>query len=122
MNRTMSIVLSVCCLAVLPTVGVSAATDDAATARVVEELGLRESAVAQRDRPGWSKPQKVLLMGADAARVAWMQEVAPGVKLVAAPDRATAARGTRAANAALVVQCLIGYQCVGTMGRAEDPA
>lgn len=105
MNRKILIVLSVCCLAAFSTLGVSAATDDAATARVIEELGLRESAVAQRDRPGWSKPQKVLLMGADAARVAWMQEVAPGVTLVAAPDHATAAR--EAANAdALIGECV----------------
>ena len=68
MKRTKLLALSVCCLAVLRTLGASAASDDAATARVIEELGLRESAVAQRDRPGWSKPQKVLLMGADAAR------------------------------------------------------
>ena len=62
---------------------------------------MRESAVALRDRPGWSPPRKVVLMGADSARVAWMQEVAPGVKLVAAPDAATAAREAADADAVI---------------------
>ena len=101
----MLIVLCVCCLGVLPALDVCAATEDAATARVIEELGLRESAVAVRDRPGWSKPRKVLLMDADAARVAWMQEVAPGVTLVPAPDRATASREAVDADA-LIGECV----------------
>lgn len=105
MYRTILIALSVCGLAVLPTLGLSATVDDAATARVIEELGLRESAVAQRDRPGWSKPRKVLLMGADAARVAWMQEAAPGVTLVSASDRATASREAADADA-LIGECV----------------
>lgn len=108
MKRPMLTALCVGCLGLLPVLSVSAANDDAATARVVEELGLRESAVAQRDRAGWSKPRKVVLMGADAARVAWMQEVAPGVTLVPAPDSATAAREATNADA------LIG-ECVGAV-------
>lgn len=105
MKPSMLTVLCVGCLGLLPAQSVSAANDDAATARVIEELGLRESAVAQRDRAGWSKPRRVVLVGADAARVAWMQEVAPGVTLVPAPDSATAAR--EAANAdALIGECV----------------
>jgi phosphoglycerate dehydrogenase-like enzyme len=75
------------------------------TARLVAELGLRESAVALRDRPGWTPPKKVVLMGADAARVAWMQPAAPGVTLVAAPDRAAAVREASDADA-LVGECV----------------
>jgi phosphoglycerate dehydrogenase-like enzyme len=105
MKRTTLIALSVYCLGLLPAEGVAAANDDAATARVVEELGLRESAVALRDRPGWSKPRKVVVMGADAARVTWMQEAAPGVTLVAAPDRATAVREAADADA-LIGECV----------------
>jgi phosphoglycerate dehydrogenase-like enzyme len=104
-KRSMLFAFCVGCLGLLPALSVLAANDDAATARVIEELGLRESAVAQRDRAGWSKPRRVVLMGADAARVAWMQEVAPGVTLVPAPDSATAAR--EAANAdALIGECV----------------
>jgi phosphoglycerate dehydrogenase-like enzyme len=87
-----------CLFAALP----ARAGDDAAeTARLVAELGLRESAVAMRERPGWSAPRKVLLMGADAARVAWMQEAAPGVTLVGAPDRAAAVREAADADAVI---------------------
>jgi phosphoglycerate dehydrogenase-like enzyme len=74
---------------------------DAETARLVAELGLRESAVAMRDRPGWKKPGKVVLMGADAGRVAWMQAVAPGVTLVAAPERVDAVREAADADAVI---------------------
>ncbi len=76
-----------CFLAALPV-----AAEDAETARLIAELGLRESAVALRDRPGWAPPQKVVLMGADAERAAWMQEAAPGATIVAAADRAAAVR------------------------------
>ncbi|HSC29710.1 MAG TPA: NAD(P)-dependent oxidoreductase, partial [Vicinamibacterales bacterium] len=74
---------------------------DTEVARLVAELGLRESTVAVRDRPGWSAPRKVVLMGADAARVAWMQEVAPGVTLVGAADRAAAVREAIGADAVI---------------------
>jgi phosphoglycerate dehydrogenase-like enzyme len=85
----------------LVTLTVQAAPRDAEIMRLIEELGLRESAVSSRDRPGWSKPRKVVLMGADSTRVAWMQEAAPGVKLVAAPDRATAVREAADADAVI---------------------
>ncbi|HEU5467769.1 MAG TPA: hypothetical protein VFU77_00555, partial [Steroidobacteraceae bacterium] len=69
--------------------------------RLIEELGLEESAVAMRDRPGWAPPKKVVLMGADAARAAWMQDAAPGVTLVAAADRAAAVREAAGADAVI---------------------
>ena len=87
-----------CLIAAFPAVS---AQEDAATARLVEELGLRESATALRERPGWSPPRKVVLMGADAARVAWMQEAAPGVEVVGAADRAAAAREAADADAVI---------------------
>src|SRR5678810_34848 len=79
----------------------AAAGEDAETASLIAELGLHESAVAVRDRPGWAPPKKVVLMGADAARVAWMQSAAPGVKLVAAPERADAVREAADADAVI---------------------
>jgi len=69
-----------------------AAGTDAETAKLVQDLGLRESAVAMRDRPGWAPPRKVVLMGADAAVAAGMREAAPGAIVVAAADRAAAIR------------------------------
>jgi len=85
-----------CLLAALPS-----GAEDAETARLIAELGLRESAVAVRDRPGWAPPGKVVLMGADAARAAWMREAAPGAEVVAAADRAAAAR--EAADADVII-------------------
>jgi phosphoglycerate dehydrogenase-like enzyme len=87
LSRAAALTAWLCLVAPAP---VQASGESDATARLVEELGLRESAVALRDRPDWAPPGKVVLMGADAARVAWMQEAAPGVAIVAAPDRAAA--------------------------------
>ena len=90
-----------------------AADESAETARLVAELGLHESAVALRDRPGWAPPKKVVLMGADAARVAWMQPAAPGVTLVAAADRAAAVRDAADADA-LIGECVAEVIEAGT--------
>jgi phosphoglycerate dehydrogenase-like enzyme len=88
-------------ISVLASVPARAGDESSETAQLVRELGLHESEVAVRDLPGWAPPRKVVLMGADAARVAWMQPVAPGVKLVAAPERADAVR--EAADADVVI-------------------
>jgi phosphoglycerate dehydrogenase-like enzyme len=74
---------------------------DAEVARLVAELGLREAATALRDRPGWAPPRKVVLMGADPQRAAWMEEAAPGVTIVAAADRAAAVREAAGADAVI---------------------
>jgi phosphoglycerate dehydrogenase-like enzyme len=80
------------------------AADDA-SARLIEELGLKESTTALRDRPGWAPPKKVVLMGADASQLAAMQAVAPGVTIVAPPDRAAAVREAADADA-LIGECV----------------
>lgn len=89
-----------CLLASLP-----ARPADDESARLIEELGLKESAVAMRERAGWAPPRKVVLMGADAAQLAAMQAVAPGVTLVAAPDRAAAVREAADADV-LIGECV----------------
>lgn len=78
-----------------------AAPADAETARLIADLGLTESPIAVADRPGWQAPRKVIVMGADAERLAWMQTVAPGVGLVAASDRAEAVREATDADAVI---------------------
>ena len=98
LSRAAALSAWLCLIAPVPA---RASGESDATARLVEELGLHESAVALRDRPGWAPPGKVGLMGADAARVAWMQEAAPGVAIVAAPDRAAAVR--EAADADVII-------------------
>ncbi len=97
--------LSAGCLWLLASPPAAAEGADAATARLVGELRLEESAVALRDRPGWRPPRKVLLMGADAAQAAAMREVAPGVEVVAAPDREAALREAADADA-LIGECV----------------
>ena len=84
--------------------GVTAA-QDTETTRLIAELGLQESATAFAERPGWQPPRKVIVMGADAARLAWMQPAAPGVTLVGAADRAEAARVASDADA-LIGECV----------------
>ncbi len=74
---------------------------DTDTTRLIAELGLQESATALADRPGWKKPGKVVVIGADAERIAWMQPAAPGVKLVGAADRAEAVRLVTDADAVI---------------------
>lgn len=69
----------------------AAAQDETATARLIAELGLRESATAVSERPGWIPPRRVVIPSADAGRLAWMQQAAPGVTLLPAKDRAEAA-------------------------------
>jgi phosphoglycerate dehydrogenase-like enzyme len=104
-TRTRAAALSAGFLWLLAALPAPAAGEDAEVSRLVAELGLRESAVALRDRPGWAPPKKVVLMGADAERVAWMREAAPGVEVVGAPDRAAAAREAADADA-LIGECV----------------
>ncbi|MEX1994808.1 MAG: D-2-hydroxyacid dehydrogenase [Steroidobacteraceae bacterium] len=78
-----------------------AADDDARTARLIAELGLKESPVALVDRPGWVAPRRVVIPAADAGRLAWMQAAAPGVELLPAKDRAEAARLAAGADAVI---------------------
>jgi phosphoglycerate dehydrogenase-like enzyme len=84
---------------------------DAETTRLIAELGLQESAIALADRPGWRAPQKIVVMGADAKRLAWMQSAAPGVTLIGAADRSEAVRLAGDADA------VIG-ECVAEMIQA----
>jgi phosphoglycerate dehydrogenase-like enzyme len=98
---TRAAALSAGCLCLLAALPSPAGEEEAATARLIQELGLRESDVAMRDRPGWAPPRKVVLMGADAARVGWMQEAAAGARIVGAPTRADAVR--EAADADVVI-------------------
>lgn len=76
---------------------------DAETARLIADLGLKESPVALADRPGWQAPHKVVVIDADARRLAWMQPAAPGVRLVGAADRAEAVREAADADAVIGV-------------------
>src|SRR5262245_43051186 len=102
-NRAAGILAA--CLGLLAPLSAHPADEDAATARLVGELGLKESEVAVRDRPGWAPPKKVVLMGADESVAARMREVAPGVTVVAAADRTAAVREATDADV-LIGECV----------------
>ncbi|HTV01716.1 MAG TPA: D-2-hydroxyacid dehydrogenase [Luteitalea sp.] len=74
---------------------------DAQTTRMVAELGLREGETPASALPGWKKPTRVLVRDLPDDRRAWLQEVAPGVELVAASS-VSDARG-RAADVDVVL-------------------
>jgi phosphoglycerate dehydrogenase-like enzyme len=74
---------------------------DADIIRLIAELGLKESATALADRPGWKAPRKVVVIGADAGRQAWLQSAAPGLTVVVARDRAEALRDVGDADAVI---------------------
>ena len=80
-----------------------AQSTDADTTHLIAELGLKESPTAVSDRPGWQAPRKVVVIGADTARLAWMQPAAPGVRLIGASDRAEAVREAADADAVIGV-------------------
>ncbi len=56
------------------------------TAKLISELGLQEAATAVRERPGWSKPQVIIVRNPEPKSIEWLREVAPGVELIAAGD------------------------------------
>ncbi len=55
-------------------------------AEVIAELGLREDTKPVREYAGWKKPKTVVVVVDSPDRLKWMQEVAPGVKLIPAPN------------------------------------
>ncbi len=89
---------SVCVTLALPAAG---ADESAETARLIADLGLRESATVLSARPGWAPPRRVVIPDAGADRLAWMQSAAPGVMLLPAKDRAEAARLAADADAVI---------------------
>lgn len=50
---------------------------DTAADDMIARLGLKESAIAARDMPGWTPPEAVIVMANDADGLAWYKEVIP---------------------------------------------
>lgn len=86
---------------------------DPEIAGLIAELGLKESAIALADRPGWKAPRKVVVIGAEADRQAWLQSAAPGLTVVVARDRAEALREVADADA-VIGGCAADLVAVGT--------
>jgi len=49
---------------------------------LIEKIGLRESATASRDLPGWSPPKKIVVRQGRPEQLAQFQAIAPGVEFV----------------------------------------
>ncbi|HKU13905.1 MAG TPA: D-2-hydroxyacid dehydrogenase [Steroidobacteraceae bacterium] len=53
-------------------------------AAVIEQFGLEQAATPVSERPGWRKPQRILVLGSIPRAVELLQPYAPGVELVVA--------------------------------------
>lgn len=87
-------------LADTPLTGTAPAPDPAVQI-MIKELGLRESAIASRDMPGWSPPKKVVIWPLREGSLAEWQAVAPGVEIVLVDSVEQAVREAADAQAVL---------------------
>ena len=86
----------------IPTAAADApAGGNPATAALIERLGLVESATPVRERPGWRKPQRILVWNLAPQLAASLQAAAPGVELLLAKDSTEAAALAKDADAVL---------------------
>lgn len=90
--------------------------------RLVEVFELREHDVPVRDLPGWSRPEKVVVVVPEEwdrrdERMAFLQPVAPGVELIPVRDRADAVERGVLADA----QVVIGLGCAESTVAAIGP-
>ncbi|MDQ1346011.1 MAG: D-2-hydroxyacid dehydrogenase, partial [Pseudomonadota bacterium] len=89
------------CVGVPAAVADAPASVDPATAALIERLGLVESETPVRERPGWRKPQRILVWSLSPQLAASLQSVAPGVELLLANDAAEAAALAKDVDAVL---------------------
>jgi len=99
-NRKTTALLA-CVWLLTATIPAATADADAETTRLIAELGLKESATALADRPGWTPPKTVVIPATDTGRLAWLQAAAPGLALLPAKDRAQAAQLAAGADAVI---------------------
>ena len=74
--------------------------EDCDASDLISRFELREAPNPVRERPGWSPPRRIVVRG-DSALVDWLRPAAPGVDLVAAPDRGAAVRSVPGADAVI---------------------
>ena len=85
----------------MPAHPVQAADTDSETARLITELGLKESARPVSELPGWRAPTRIVLRTDTPERLAWFQAAVPGVELVEAGNPEEAAAKARGADAVI---------------------
>jgi phosphoglycerate dehydrogenase-like enzyme len=81
--------------------GDTAPAPDPSVQALINEIGLRESAVASRDLEGWSPPAKIVVSRLPVGSLTDLQKVAPGVEIVLVDSREQAEK--EAADAQAVV-------------------
>ena len=85
--------LSVLCCALLFSTLVSAAGPDAATAKLIQELDLKQSPQPIREAAYWQKPRRIVVVMEARQResrpdaVEWLEQVAGDAEIVVAPSR-----------------------------------
>jgi len=90
-------ILSMVCGALFIGVAMSAAGPDAATAELIQALGLKQSPQASREATYWQKPRRIVLVMEARQResrpdaVDWLKQVAGDAEFVVAPNRKAAA-------------------------------
>src|SRR5688500_8039241 len=83
LRRAVSLAVLAC---LVSSVGVAAREAPAEAEKMIAALGLKESATAARDLPGWRVPKRIVVAGIPAGELAPFQAVAPGVELVVAAE------------------------------------
>lgn len=76
-------------------------SEKAAVQGLIEGLGLRESATAARELPGWSPPKKVVVWAVNADWLPGLKSVAPDVELVFVESREEARKAAVGAQAVI---------------------
>jgi len=87
--------------------------DPKATA-LINELGLKESAIASRDLPGWKVPKRIVVTRSNPALLELLQAAAPGVEVL------PAAEGKELAEQLSRTQAVIGLCNAETLAAAPS--
>ena len=90
--------LGVLCCAFLCSTALSAAGPDAATAQLIQDLGLKQSPQPIREATYWQKPRRIVVLMEERQlqsrpdAVTWLKQVAGGAELVVAKSRKEAVK------------------------------
>ena len=113
-------ILSVLCAALLFATPASAPDPDAATEKLIQELGLKQSQKPIRESAYWQKPRRIVVVMEARQResrpdaVEWLQQVAGYAEFVVAPSRKAAASLLDGADV------LLGYCTHETLDNGKD--
>ncbi len=104
-----------------PSAPLTGSYEDFTSEELVQAFGLRESDVPVRELPGWAPPERVVVVVPEEwdrheERIAFLQEVAPGVELIPVRDRRDAVDRGVLADAQAVIGLGCGASTVAAIG------